>query len=159
MLERQLRQERPLRQMNMTLPAVNEHELVHGPTDRFDRALLHLAFGIHQRDVRGEIPSRQTLQAFPRQRGTKRSSKRPQAIHPIHPMRTNGRLPGLPRKLTERSNQISNGSARTSAAASHAIRMICSDGTPRKKSETCKHSGTMIERSNLCACLSAHASR
>jgi hypothetical protein len=71
--------------MNMTLPAVNEHEFVHSPTDRFDRVLLHLAFGVHERDVRGEIPSRQTLQAFPRQRGTERSSKRPQAIHPIVP--------------------------------------------------------------------------
>ena len=69
----------------MTLHAVDEHELVHCPSDRFDRIFLNFAFDIHERNVRGEISLGQTLQALPRQRNTKRSSKQPQPIHPVIP--------------------------------------------------------------------------
>ena len=68
---------------------------------------------------------------------------------PASPKSTNGRLPGLPRKLTVRSNQTSNGFIRTSATASHALRRLCSGKPPRKKSETCRHSASTSLPSKL----------
>src|SRR6266849_430764 len=41
--------QRPPRQVNMTTHAVDEHQLVHGPADRFDRMLLHVARVVQQR--------------------------------------------------------------------------------------------------------------
>src|SRR5258708_1984620 len=71
--------------MNMAAHTMNEHELVHCPADRFGRVFVYLAFGVHKRDVRGEIPLCQTLQALPGQRDTEHSSKGPQTIHSVVP--------------------------------------------------------------------------
>jgi phosphoglycolate phosphatase len=63
--------------------------------------------------------------------------------NPFSPIRTNGRLPSRPRKLAVRSNETSNGSVRTSMAASHAAQSWPSGNPLRANSEMCSRSGAM----------------
>ena len=71
--------------MHMAAHAVNEHELAHSPADRFNRMFFDVAFRIQDRDVRREIPLRQTLQTSSGQSDAKRLSKRPQPVHAFVP--------------------------------------------------------------------------
>src|SRR5882757_6990235 len=87
--------QRPLRKASVALLAVDEDELVHGPADRFNRMFFYIAFGIEQRDVRGELPFRQTLQTLSCQRGAERSPKRPQRRQPVIPKKDKRPITGL----------------------------------------------------------------
>jgi hypothetical protein len=69
--------------MYVTMQTVDEHELVYGPADRFDRMFLHIAVRVQDGDVRSEIPLRQTPQPSSRQRGAKHPSKRSQPLYAL----------------------------------------------------------------------------
>ena len=67
----------------MATHAVDQYELVHSPADRLNRVFLDVAFGIQERDVRGEFLLRQIPQALARHRDADRSSERFQPVQPI----------------------------------------------------------------------------
>jgi hypothetical protein len=69
--------------MYVTMQTVDEHELVHGPADRFNRVLFDAAVRIQDGDVRSEFPLRQTPQTSSRQRDAKHPSKRSQPLYAL----------------------------------------------------------------------------
>jgi hypothetical protein len=69
----------------MATHAVDQYELAHCPADRLNRLFLDAAFGIQQRDMRGEFLLRQISPALARHRNAKRSSERFQPVQPVVP--------------------------------------------------------------------------